>query len=90
MNACHTLRKTVSDEQNLDWVCSKEAKDHWKDEKKYVWTKYFLNVVYFLKIQTFFLVKFRLRDGGNSAEDYCLNRLFFPKFRTFAHGSCSI
>ena len=73
MNVCHTLRKTLSDEQNLDWVCSKEAKGHLVCGQNF-----FLNVVYFLKIQNFCLVQFRLRDGGNSTEDSCLNRLFFP------------
>lgn len=62
MNVCHTLRKALSDEQNLDRACSKELKTHLKDEKKCVETKLFENVVYFLKIQNFCLVKFRLRD----------------------------
>lgn len=55
MNACHTLRKTLSDEQNLDWVCSKEAKDHLKDERN-MYGQNILNVVYFLKFKTSVLV----------------------------------
>lgn len=63
---------------------------HLNGGEKSVVTKFCENMVYFLKIQNFFLVKFRVTNKRNGPEDYCFNRFLFSKFRTFTQLMCFI